>query len=66
MGVDASSRSFITFDIPHVCTLVHRLREQGIILDPFPVTLEEAEAALRDTVTQWQRDKMTESDKVAR
>lgn len=28
--------------MPQICLLAHRLRERGVLLDPFPVTLEEA------------------------
>ncbi|MCU0495009.1 MAG: energy-coupling factor transporter ATPase [Chloroflexaceae bacterium] len=34
--------------MPQVCLLAHQLRAQGLALDPFPVTLDEAEQVLRD------------------
>ncbi|QBD83349.1 ABC transporter ATP-binding protein [Ktedonosporobacter rubrisoli] len=47
--------------MPQVCLLAHRLREQGIELDPFPITPAEAEVALRQISLSEERPTLSSS-----
>ena len=50
--------------IPQICLLAHHLRTQGIVLDPFPVTLDEAEMALHTIAVNTTPDQVTNAQKI--